>query len=61
MQRGGVEESLEVLRQIPKRRGLSLNEIKTHIVDATRKSFNFLEFSIRMSQGVCTGKPYPNV
>jgi RNA-directed DNA polymerase len=34
---------------------------KTHIVDATQASFNFLGFTIQMSRGAKTGKPYPNV
>ncbi len=59
--KGDVEESLDVLRQILKRLDLSLNETKTHIVDATQDRFNFLGFTIQMSQGACTGKPYPNV
>ena len=40
---------------------LSLNEAKTHIVDATQASFNFLGFTIQMSRGAKTGNPYPNV
>ncbi len=59
--RGGVEEPLNVVRHVVDRLGLSLNEAKTHIVDATQASFNFLGFSIRMSRGRRTGKPYPNV
>jgi RNA-directed DNA polymerase len=38
-----------------------LNEAKTHIVDATEASFDFLGFSIRMSRGMRSGKPYPHV
>ena len=45
---------------ILERLGLSLNEAKTHIVDATQASFNFLGFTIQMSQGASTGKPYPS-
>jgi RNA-directed DNA polymerase len=59
--RRDVEEPLKVVRHVLERLGLSLNESKTHIVDATEGSFNFLGFSIRMSRGVRTGKPYPNV
>jgi len=40
---------------------LSLKEAKTHIVDATKKSFNFFGLAIRMSRGIRTGKPYPHV
>ncbi len=39
----------------------TLNEAKTHIVDATEASFNFLGFTLQMSRGAKTGKPYPNV
>jgi RNA-directed DNA polymerase len=30
-------------------------------VDATQASFNFLGFTMQMSRGASTGKPYPNV
>ena len=59
--RRDVEEPLKVVRHVLERLGLSLNEAKTRIVDATEGSFNFLGFSIRMSRGMRTGKPYPNV
>jgi RNA-directed DNA polymerase len=59
--RKGVEEPLKAVRHILDRLGLSLNEAKTHIVDATQASFDFLGFSIRMSRGMRTGKPYPHV
>jgi RNA-directed DNA polymerase len=61
MCRKDVEEPLKVVRHVLGRLGLSLNEAKTHIVDATQASFNFLGFAIQMSQGASTGKPYPNV
>ena len=61
MCRKDVEEPLKVVRHVLERLGLSLNEAKTHIVDATQASFNFLGFTIQMSQGAKTGKPYPNV
>jgi RNA-directed DNA polymerase len=57
----GVEEALKVVRHVLDRLGLTLNEAKTQIVDATEASFNFLGFSIRMSRGMRTGKPYPHV
>ena len=59
--RKDVEEPLKVVRHVLERLGLSLNEAKTHVVDATQASFNFLGFTIQMSRGVSTGKPYPNV
>ena len=43
------------------RLGLTLNETKTHIVDATEASFKFLGFSIQMMRGVNTGKLRANV
>lgn len=61
MCRKDVEESLKVVRHVLERLGLSLNEAKTHVVDATQASFNFLGFTIQMSRGARTGKPYPNV
>jgi RNA-directed DNA polymerase len=57
----GVEEPLQVVRHVLGRLGLTLNEAKTHIVDTTQASFNFLGFTIQMSRGARTGKPYPNV
>ena len=57
----GVEEPLKVVRQVLDRLDLSLNETKTHIVDATDASFDFLGFTLQMSQGAKSGKPYPNV
>ncbi|MDP2834493.1 MAG: reverse transcriptase domain-containing protein, partial [Pseudomonadota bacterium] len=61
MCRKDVEEPLKVVRHVLERLGLSLNEAKTHIVDATQASFNFLGFTLQMSRGTKTGKPYPNV
>jgi len=59
--RGDVQEPLKVVRCVLERVGLNLNESKTRIVDATQASFDFLGFSIRMSRGRRTGKPYPHV
>lgn len=59
--RKDVEEPLKVAKQVLERLGLTLNEAKTHIVDATEASFNFLGFTLQMSRGARTGKPYPNV
>jgi RNA-directed DNA polymerase len=61
MCRKDVEEPLKVVRHVLERLDLSLNEAKTHIVDATKASFNFLGFTLRISQGRRTGKPYPHV
>ena len=59
--RKGVEDPLKVVRRVLERLGLQLNEAKTKLVDATRASFNFLGFTLQMSRGAKTGKPYPNV
>ena len=61
MCRQDVQEPLQVVRRVMERLGLSLNEAQTHIVDARQASFNFLGFSMRMSRGRRTGKPYPHV
>ena len=61
MCRKDVEKPLELVRHVLERLDLSLNEAKTHIVDATQASFDFLGFTIQMSRGASTGKPYPNV
>lgn len=59
--RKGVDEPLNAVRHVLDRLGLSLNETKTHIVDAREASFDFLGFTIQMSLGAKSGKPYPNV
>ena len=59
--RQDVAEPLKVGRHVLARLGLELNEPKTSIVDATQASFDFLGFTIQMSRGVRSGKPYPNV
>ena len=59
--RKDVEEPLQVVRHVLEQLGLSLNEAKTHIVDATEASFTFLGFTLQMSRGAKTGTPYPNV
>ena len=50
MCRKDVEEPLKVVRHVLERPDLSLNEAKTHVVDATQASFNFLGFTIQMSR-----------
>jgi len=59
--RKDVEGPLKVVRHVLERLDLSLNEAKTQVVDATETGFNFLGFTIQMSRGAKTGKPYPNV
>lgn len=57
----GVEEPLEAVRHVLDRLGLTLNEAKTRVVDAKETGFDFLGFTIQMSRGAKSGKPYPNV
>lgn len=57
----GVEEPLSIIRYVLERLDLRLNETKTHIVDAKEAAFDFLGFTIQMSRGVRSGKPYPSV
>ena len=57
----GVEEPLKTIRHILDRLGLTLNETKTQVVDATEASFNFLGFRIQMQRGARSGKLRPNV
>jgi RNA-directed DNA polymerase len=61
MCRKEVAEPLKVVRHVLTRLGLTLNETKTSIMDATQASFDFLGFTIQMSRGGRSGKPYPNV
>ena len=59
--RGKVEAPLAAVRHVLDRLDLTLNESKTHIVDARQESFNFLGFEIRVSKGLKSGKSYPHV
>lgn len=56
-----VEPSMTRLRQLLGSLGLSLNEEKTHDVNAWEESFDFLGFSFGMRQGRRSGKWYPHV
>lgn len=59
--RGKTELPLATVRQILERLELTLNENKTHIVDAKKESFNFLGFSIRVSKSWKSGKRYTHI
>ena len=59
--KGKVDAPLAVLRNVLDRLELSLNESKTHIVDARQESFNFLGFAIRVSKSWKSGKRYTQV
>jgi RNA-directed DNA polymerase len=56
-----VDEPLKVARHVLNRLGLTLNEAKTHIVEANEASFDFLGFTIQMSPSAKMGKLRPNV
>ena len=58
--RGNTDRILNGVRRVFDNLGLTLNEEKTHVVDARRESFNFLGFSIGMKRGRKTGKMYPH-
>ena len=59
--RGKVDAPLAAVQHVLDRLDLTLNESKTHIVDARQESFNFLGFEIRVSKGLKSGKSYPHV
>ncbi len=59
--RNKSDKAMAVLRQILERLKLTLNEIKTKIVNAHKEKFDFLGFSIWMGESRRTGKLYPHV
>lgn len=59
--RQGVDRPMEVIQQMLGRLGLELNTEKTHVVDATQSSFDFLGFEIRIARSWRTGGNYANV
>ncbi len=59
--RGKVEAPLAAVRHVLDRLDLTLNESKTHIVDARQESFIFLGFEIGVSKSWRSGKSYPHV
>lgn len=61
MCRGKTDAPLAAVRHVLERLDLTLNESKTHIVDARQESFNFLGFAIRVSKSWRSGKSYPHV
>jgi len=58
--KGGVEAPMARICHVLDRLELTLNEAKTHIVDARQQAFNFLGFEIRMSKNGY-GKGYAHV
>jgi RNA-directed DNA polymerase len=59
--KGKVDAPLAWIRHVLDRLDLTLNETKTHIVDAQQESFNFLGFEIRMRKSWKSGRRYPHV
>lgn len=59
--KGKVDAPLARIRHILDRLDLTLNESKTHIVDARQDSFTFLGFELRVRKGRKTGKRYAHV
>jgi RNA-directed DNA polymerase len=59
--KGSVDAPMARIRHILDRLELTLNETKTHIVDARQESFNFLGFEIKVCKSWRTGKPYAHV
>lgn len=59
--RGKTETPLAAVRHVLDRLDLTLNENKTHIVDARQESFNFLGFEIGMRKSWKSGKRYTHI
>jgi RNA-directed DNA polymerase len=59
--RNKSDKAMTVLRQILERLKLTLNEVKTKIVNAFKDKFDFLGFSIWMGKGRKTRNYYPHV
>mgnify|MGYP005625277817 FL=1 len=58
--KGDITKPLALLKQILDRLGLTLNETKTHTVNAFQGPFDFLDFSPQMRRGQTSGKWYPH-
>jgi RNA-directed DNA polymerase len=59
--KGEVEASLAAIRCVLERLGLTLNESKTHVVDARQERFDFLGFAIRVSTSWTSGNRYQHI
>lgn len=55
-----ITKPLALLKEILDRLGLTLNETKTHTVNAFQESFDFLGFSFQMRKSQFSGKWYPH-
>lgn len=56
--RGNTDRILKGMQMVFSDLGLTLNEEKTHVVDAHQEMFQFLGFSIGIKRGLKTGKMY---
>jgi len=56
-----TDKPLSMLKHVLERLGLTLNEMKTNIVNAWDTSFDFLGFEIWMQRSMLSGKAYPHV
>jgi group II intron reverse transcriptase/maturase len=61
MCRRGTERPMMILRKILEKLGLTLNEVKTRIVNAIEGKYDFLGFAIWMGKSRKTGNHYPHV
>jgi len=59
--RGNTDRILKGVKRVFDDLGLTLNEEKTHVVDARQEMFHFLGFTIGMKRGRKTGKTYPHI
>ncbi len=59
--KGKVDAPLARILHVLGRLDLTLNEAKTHIVDARQESFNFLGFEIKVSKSWKSGNRYTHV
>lgn len=57
----GTDQPMHVVRSILSRLELTLNETKTHVVDAFTEGFGFLGYEIRMRRNWRSGKWYAHV
>jgi RNA-directed DNA polymerase len=57
--KGNTDRILKGIKKVFTDLDLSLNEAKTHVVDARQEMFHFLGFSIGMKRSSKTGKMYP--
>lgn len=61
MCRQGTEPAMAAVQYAIERLGLTLNEKKTRVVEASKESFTFLGFEVRMRKSRRTGRNYSNV